>query len=222
VQIGASYVYSKTMDFGQTLPSYLNYRLYYGKADFDQTHMLSVTYIYDLPGLSKMWANPVVATVFDGWQVSGVTTFPSGVPLGVSLATTNNADLTGGGDPQRPNEICNPNLSHGDRGVLGMFNPACFAVPAKGTIGNAPRDVFRGPGISNVDATLGKNFRLKSEKRTLQFRWEVYNLLNHTQFNSVDTATRFDPTGAQTNTRLGRPISARAPRIMQASQRFRF
>ena len=104
-----------------------------------------------------------------------------------------------------------------------MFNTAVFALPGKGDPGNAPRVCVRGPGINNWDLTLFKLFPIKSEQRSLQLRWEFYNLLNHTQFSGMDTTARFDPaTGAQTNGQFGWATSARTPRLMQVSLRFKF
>jgi hypothetical protein len=69
--------------------------------------------------------------------------------------------------------------------------------------------------------TLFKNIGLGA-RRTLQLRWEAYNVFNHTQFNSVDLSPRFDAQGNQTNASFGRVTSTRAPRTMQGSVRFSF
>ncbi len=106
--------------------------------------------------------------------------------------------------------------------MVRWFDPSVFARPAKGDPGNAPKDVFRGPGIENWDATLFKDFPLGKESRLFQLRWEVYNVFNHTQFLGVDNNARFDTTGGQVNGRFGQLISARNPRIMQVSLRFTF
>jgi hypothetical protein len=76
--------------------------------------------------------------------------------------------------------------------------------------------------VNNLDLALSKKFPVASEKRYLQLRWEAYNALNHTQYASLDTTARFDPTGAQVNARFGQVISTRTPRIMQGSLRFVF
>jgi hypothetical protein len=195
----------------------------YGKSDFDQTHALVINHTYDLPRASRVWPNAVTKVVLDDWQVSGVTTFASGVPLGISMTTTTGVDLLGGGDAQRVNVTGDPRLAHGERNVNHIFDTSVFAMPGKGDRGNAPRDVFRGPGQNNFDVTLFKSIPIKSEHRRLTLRWETYNVLNHANFTSVDTTARFDPaTGAQTNARFGRAIGARAPRVMQASVKFTF
>ena len=172
--------------------------------------------------LSKVLASPVTRWVFDNWQVSGITMFASGMPSGIGLALSDGADLTGGGDGQRVVVTGKAPLPHGERAFSRWFNTSVFARPAKGDPGNAPKDVFRGPGRNNWDVTLFKNFPLKSEERVLQFRWEFYNVLNHTQFAGVDSSARFDAAGNQINGLFGQATSARTPRIMQVSLRFRF
>jgi hypothetical protein len=72
-----------------------------------------------------------------------------------------------------------------------------FARPAKGDPGNAPLDVFRGPGVNNWDLSLVRKFPLRSEKRYLQLRWEAYNAFNQTQYAGVNTGASFNPQGQQ-------------------------
>jgi hypothetical protein len=60
------------------------------------------------------------------------------------------------------------------------------------------------------------------EKTKLQFRWETYNLFNHTNFKDIDASMTFNARGEQTNARFGVPTSARSPRVMQGSLRLSF
>ncbi|MCC6391442.1 MAG: hypothetical protein IT167_12645, partial [Bryobacterales bacterium] len=108
------------------------------------------------------------------------------------------------------------------RSFLRWFDTGVFARPPKGSMGNAPKDVFRLPGINNWDISLFKNFLIVSEPRNLQFRWEMYNAFNHTQFQSVDSTARFDAQGNQVNARFGQVTAARAARVIQLSLRFSF
>ena len=210
-------------DWGQLVSTYRPVRVWnYGKASYDQTHNLAVNYIWDLPKLGKRSSNPIARQVFDNWQLAGFSAFVSGVPSGVSYSTTDGADITGGGDGGRIVVTGKAQLDRGDRSLLRWFNPSVFARPAKGDYGNAPKDVFRGPGINNWDISLFKKFPIKGEARFILFRWEMYNAFNHTQFSGVDGAARFDPQGNQGNTRFGQVISTRSPRVMQASLRFTF
>jgi hypothetical protein len=211
------------MDYAN-LPTYRSFREWsYGKADFDQTHVMVINYSYDFPKFSKLVAGRITRLALDDWQISGITTFASGTPLNVTLTTTTGVDLTGGGDGQRVNVNGDPRLPHGERTVDHVFNTSVFSLPKKGDAGNAARDLFRGPGLINSDVTLFKNFPIKGEQRALQLRWEVYNVFNHTNFTTVDNTARFDPTtGVQTNATFGRATAARNPRLMQVSLRFSF
>ena len=184
--------------------------------------MFVVNYTWDLPKPSKLLPNPVVRHVLDNWEISGITSFASGVPNNISLQLSDNADLVGGGDGFRANIVGDPRISHGERGFATLFNPNVFARPVRGDAGNIGSGIVRGPGINNWDVTLFKNFPIRSEQRSLQFRWEFYNLLNNTQFMTMNTTATFNAAGQQTNTQLGQATAARPARIMQVSLRFRF
>ena len=67
-----------------------------------------------------------------------------------------------------------------------------------------------------------KNFPLKSEASRLQFRAEMFNAFNHTQFQSVDGTARFDPAGQQVNGQFGQVTITRAPRVIQLSLQLQF
>jgi hypothetical protein len=140
----------------------------------------------------------------------------------VGYSLVDGVDLSGGGDGTRIIVNGKAPLSHGDRTFLRWFDPSVFARPPKGSMGNAPKDVFRLPGVNNWDISLFKNFPIYSEARFLQFRWEMYNAFNHTQYSSVDATARFDAQGNQVNTRFGQVTAARSPRIIQASLRLTF
>ncbi|HUQ92682.1 MAG TPA: hypothetical protein VM120_13465 [Bryobacteraceae bacterium] len=224
---GVSYTWSKSMNYvdGDTggVPIYRPLRVWnYGKAGFDQTHVLVLNYTWDLPAASRVIHAPVVHWLLDNWRLSGITTFASGTPLGIGLSTVDGADITGGGDGSRVNVAGRAQLAHGDRSQTSWFDRTVFARPGRGDPGNAPKDVFRGPGINNWDATLFKEVPLGKETRVLQLRWEAYNVFNHRQFLGVDNGARFDVSGSQVNARFGQVISARSPRIMQVSLRFKF
>ncbi|HMV49353.1 MAG TPA: hypothetical protein PKD31_16465, partial [Blastocatellia bacterium] len=181
--------------------------------------------------------NPVVRVAFDNWQLSGITAFASGTPAGVGFSTVDGSDITGGGDGARIVITGNPLLDRGNRkdaqlanGLISTpvwFNTSAFARPTPGNFGNAPKDVFRLPGTANFDLSLFKNIPLGSERRFLQFRWELYNLLNHTQWSGVNTTAQFSAPDAngvvtQTNPNFGLVNAAREPRYMQLSLRFTF
>jgi hypothetical protein len=227
LQYGVSWTWSKAMDFVDgnfgSVAVHAPLRAWnYGKAGFDRTHNLVATWTWDLPNASRRWNNAVSRVTLDNWKLSGIASFVSGAPLGVGFATTDNADIAGGGDGVRPVMIANPILPKSERTFNRYFNADAFGRPEQGTFGNAPKDVFRGPGINNWDISLFKNFPMGSESRLLQLRLELYNAFNHTQFSAVDTAARFAPDGSQTNARLGEITAAHPPRQIQISARFTF
>jgi outer membrane receptor protein involved in Fe transport len=229
-QFGLAYTYSKSMDYDSNTrptgnacclsPLYLSQRRNYGESDFDQTHVMTANWQYDIPGLTS--GHKLVSGVTSGWQVSGVGSFSTGTPLsitGTSLVMA--VDTVGGGDQQRVNILCNPNYGHYDRSPTNWFNASCIGYPGA-TLGNAGRQVIRGPGRTNFDLTLFRNFNLGNEKRVLTFRWEAYNVFNHTQFTIVDTTARFNAAGVQTNPTFGQAIGASPARQMQFSLRLRY
>jgi hypothetical protein len=227
VVFGVAYTWSKNMsyassDFG-TLPRYVSRRVWaYGPTFFDQTNMFVVNYAWTLPKASRLVPNPVVRHVLDDWELSGVTNFSSGLPQGVGLATTDSADITGGGDGVRT-VITGPiKLGKSERGFSRWFNTAAFGRPPKGNAGYAPVYPYRGPGVNNWDLSLVKNFPLKSEVRRLQFQCDMFNAFNHTQFQSVDGTARFDPSGQQVNAQFGQVTATRAPRTLQLSISLQF
>ena len=231
VQFGLSYTWSKTMNTGSgegdELPRYLPWRVWtYGPALFDETHILVVNYIWDLPKASKHVSSPggqfVVRHLLDNWQLSGVSTFASGFPKAIWYGTTDGADITGGGDGERVLVVARPQLSHGERTFDRWFNTEAFARPPQGSYGNASVFPIRGPGVNNWDITLLKNIPLKSEARYLQFRLEMYNAFNHTQFSDVDTFAYFNPAGDQVNGRFGQVTATRFPRVIQLALKLVF
>ena len=241
-QYGVAYTYSKTFDYANDDSSDINFpRPYkafnYGPADFDQAHIFTISYIWDIPGLSRHWDNAFVRGVFDNWQVSGITSYATGKPKTFGTGTglnwtyagtgsaSNITDFTGGDVQARPVLTCDPNHQTGKTDPTGtpyLIDTSCFAKPgASGAIGYLPRNVIRLPAIFNTDLALFKNFHF-GEKRNLQFRWETYNLFNRSNFTDINGAMTFDANGVQTNTSFGTPRATRSPRVMQGSLRFSF
>ena len=222
LHFGVSYTFSKTLGY-YTPPVYRPLRVWsYGLASTDQTHNLSINYAYTLPRASTLWNNGVVRHALDNWQLSGITTFVSGTPSGVSFTWTNGQDLVGGGDGQRVNVVSKAEVPRGERGLTRWFNAAAFAAPGPNDPGNAPRVVVRSPGVNIWDMSLSKRFPFRSEHRSVEFRWETYNTFNRTQYSGVNTAAQFNPQGQQVNAQFGQVTSTRLPRVMQGTLRFVF
>ena len=152
----------------------------------NQPNSLVVNYIYQLPvGRGAKFANHVnraTDAVIGGWQVSGITTIKSGLPLNVSFPGNTNE----WGGAQRPDQISNPVLSH--KTIQEWFNTAAFAAPAPYSLGNTGRYIsyLHGPDYDNWDMSLQKIWLLH-EKLNLLGRAEFYNLPNHPNFYTPDT-----------------------------------
>jgi hypothetical protein len=226
LQFGLAWTWSKAMDFNDTdteaISALVPVRVWnYGLASFDRTHMLKINYLWDIPKVRA--GNALARQVLNGWHVSGISSFSSGEPLGVSYSTTVAVDTTG--SPSQGARVVvtgNPVLPKDERTFYRNFRTEVFRLPAVGTVGNAAKTLFRGPGINNWDIALFKSIPIHENAR-LQFRWETYNTFNHTQFSNVDTGARFDTaTGEQVNTRFGQFTVARSPRQMQFALRLYF
>ncbi|MBI4909597.1 MAG: carboxypeptidase regulatory-like domain-containing protein [Acidobacteria bacterium] len=225
LQLGGSWTWSKSMDYNSTdlttVSALVPVRIWnYGLSDFDRTHVAKINYLYDVP---KPNANNVVSKqVFGGWQLSGITSFVSGAPVNAGYTFVAATDITGSASQgARINLLSDAVLPKSERTFSRNFRTEAFGPPAVGTIGTAGRYVMRGPGINNWDIAVLKNFAIREPMR-LQFRWELYNAFNHTQFSAFDTAARFDAQGRQVNARFGEFTAARLPRQMQFALRFFF
>ena len=157
-----------------------------GPSDFDVRHNFTANVVYDLPGHGRL---------LGGWQVSGVASIHSGLPFTPVLAF-DNADLQSLVVPERPNLIGNPDTGVCPNGarvgtVSCWFNPSAFAVPPAGQFGNAGRNILRGPGFAQFDASLHKDFRV-AERRKITVGVEAYNLFNHPNFSvPINTQSPF-------------------------------
>ena len=204
--VQAAYTWSKTMDNLIAPPnSYAAARLDWGLSGSDRTHVLVSSYVWELPFArnSSGWRRAALR----GWQVAGISSFQSGNPLTITIVP----DRAGvGGSGQRPN-LLGPVERIGT--IARWFNTDVFALPTAGTFGNAGRSLVRGPGIRNFDVSFSKRIAF-TERISLQFRGELFNLFNHTQFSGVGTSV-----GAGT---FGQVVSARDPRIVQFGLRLAF
>ncbi|MBM3796538.1 MAG: carboxypeptidase regulatory-like domain-containing protein [Acidobacteria bacterium] len=233
-QFGVAWTWSKAMTIvngnNEAVNPYLNYRMrQYGKASFDRTHNFVLNYLYDLPKLSAVTAgNRAVKAVFDNWQLSGLTTFTSGQPLGIGYSLVSGADLvgaSGAGVDSRVNLVANPVIPKSERTPLRHFNTAAFQPPTRAEfgIGNAPKDVLRGPGINVFDVTFIKNIPIgASDARRLQLRFEFYNFFNHASFQGVDTTARFDAQNRQVSGTFGQYTSTLDARRVVLGAKFYF
>ncbi|WP_245632202.1 TonB-dependent receptor [Edaphobacter aggregans] len=157
----------------------------YANSNFDIRNAFKGSAIYELPfGRGKRFLNNslLLDQIVGGWQTAGTLVVQSGQPFTVSMATDNSYSLAQNSQ-WYPNLIGNPKLSsHGAyHGTNQWFNEAAFATPTPGTFGNAGRNLLNGPGLSNVNFSLGKTFHIW-ESVNLQIRADARNVFNHPSF----------------------------------------
>jgi hypothetical protein len=195
-------------------------------SDFDTPHQINANWIAELPFGKGKWigkdAHGFAEAVIGGWQFTGVARWTSGFPTSVgngfafptdwdftglatqiapaTTATTKNADGT-------VNLFPDPSGATG----IGAFRPS---LPGE----SGTRNSLRGDGFAGLDMGLAKRWQMPwKDSQTLQFRWDVYNVLNLTRFDVASTSTALDSgsfgnySGLLTN-----------PRVMQFALRFEF
>jgi len=179
-----------------------------GLFPFDRTHAFIVNYIYELPILKGR--SDWLGVVAGGWQLSGLTTYQSGLALTPGL-TGPRAGLA-----TRPDRTGNDLFGEGTRTIDRWFNPAAFADPAPGRFGNAGRGIIRGPGFGIWDMALTKTFpfSVAGRETRLALRGEFFNIFNHVNYRDVSTALNSGT--------YGRVTAVREPRQMQLSLRYEF
>jgi hypothetical protein len=218
----ASYSFSKSLDWSSNLQEQVNpynYRADYGPSAFDIKQDLVFSYSYELP-FERLFHTKSRLT--QGWAVSGITRFASGLP--VTFASFGDNALMGVGNNgvngisiDLPDVVPgNLDINHDPRNGKPYFNTALFSPNALGTPGNAARRLVYGPGMDNFDVALHKITKL-SESKTLEIRFESFNVFNHAQFfgpaavnGNIDSAT------------FGYVTNSAAPRISQAAAKLNF
>ncbi|MEX2304430.1 MAG: TonB-dependent receptor [Bryobacterales bacterium] len=198
-----SYWLSKTLDYASSLnlagsaPQLIagendlpqnpfDWNAEHGPSLFDARHRVTASFLYRIPGFAN--ARGAKRVLFDGWQINGIVTLASGTPFTV-YDTTNVSQQ--GSHPEvtgffssRPDAIADPDS--GPRTVERWVSASAFRrlspITEAGKFGNAGRNTARGPGVSNVDLSLLKDFAI-SETTRLQFRAECFNLMNHANFS---------------------------------------
>jgi hypothetical protein len=218
----ASYTFSKSIDQSSGLPEPVNPAnpaLSRALSAFDLRHNLVASFHYELPKLREAGR---LNRFGCGWAVAGIARFTSGLPA--TLLNNNDTSLLG----TIPNGINNNGVDTPDwsgrslslrtnpRGGVPVFDASQLTLPALGTMGNARRRFFSGPGLENLDASLSRSFPLKASG-TFQFRAEAFNLPNHAQFFGAAAVEGNISSGS-----FGQAVSAMPPRLMQLVLRYGF
>jgi hypothetical protein len=206
-----------------------NFGIDKGDSDLDRRHMFVANAVYELPSF-KSWGS-VASAVLGDWQLNGILTLLSGIPLDVNSGAPGNYFGLAANAPAgfRPDLVSGQPIYLNGPDSTVYLNPKAFALPAPGVFGNLKRGFVRQPGLQNVDFSVAKNWKIK-ERYGIQFRTEFFNLFNHTNFNgfnnnlgaSFDSSGHFNGFTNVTNGSFGLLNSARPPRNIQFGIKFNF
>ena len=189
-------------------------------APFDIRHTITMNSVYQLPVARH--ANGVVKALFGGWDLSGLATASTGRPVNILVTRKASAMLDGNTKYQRPNLLPGVSIYPVNQTISNWFNPAAFAVPANNTWGNLGRNIARGPGYWEMDSALEKKTPL-TEKVSLKFRVEAFNLLNHPIFaDPAATTSSASSFGVITSTLNTGAVGTGTPRRIQFMLRLEF
>jgi hypothetical protein len=190
-----------------------------GNSMFDARHRFVLSYQWSLPFLQH--SNNWYAQVLGDWQINGIFTAMSGTPF--TVFDSNDVSLQGqapeisGFSSNRPNVIGNPNS--GPRTAAEWFNVSAFQAIVQNPnspvqqFGDEGRNAVQGPGYVNWDFSAFKNIRV-TETKEIQFRGELFNLLNHTNFRL--------PVSDIESANFGQIQSDVSPRVIQVALKFLF
>jgi len=230
-----SYTWSHTISdipitsFTNSTTDPFNYALDKGDADLDRRQSFVTNMVYQLPSFKK-WGSAGKHLLGD-WQINAIYSYFGSTPVDI-LSGANTYGTAGNVNP-RPNLIQGVPIYLHTSDSTQWLNPAAFALPGLGQIGSLGKGSIRGKPISNVDFSVNKNWLFK-EKYGLQFRAEMFNAFNHTNFVGFNNNLQFDGVqilaggainpnfGKPTNGSFGQLTAAQNPREIQFGMKFTF
>jgi hypothetical protein len=217
-QMNTSYSFGKSIDYSGY--NVLGYVAYKGLTKFDRRDIFTYSAAYELPfgAGKKMATSGIGKALLGGWQLNGLWTWESGLPLNFSASATS---LNASGNSQWPEQVAQVQIP----GNVGLgqywFTPSSFANPAAGTIGNVGRDILHGPHLIAINGSLFRRFDI-TERFKLEFRAEAYNVTNTKEPDLPDT-TLGDAAFGQVTTAQGvQSVKINPNRLLQGSLRITF
>lgn len=179
----------------------------WGPCASDRRNVFNVSGVFHTPAFTTNWLH----TIGSGWQLALIVQAMSGDALTITDGGLDYA-FTGTSN-QRPNVTANPTLAGNTRSLSHWFNTSVFVPNSPGQYGDAAKGIVRGPGMTVVNTALMRDFAIR-ERRTIEFRVEAFNLLNHIQ--------PMDPNTKLGSALFGQVSTAGDPRIMQFALKYIF
>ena len=218
----AGYTYSKSLDNASSISEQLDpfdHRWSYALSAFDLKHNFVASLDYGIPA-NRLFRSSNLLT--DGWSISGITHVSGGFP--VTMRNDSDRSLTGlqrngvnntwGLDT--PDVLSGALKLNGNPHTGSYFDTSLFSFQPLGEVGTSKPRFFYGPGMINADLTVQKKLEL-TEKKSLDFRIDAFNVLNHPQYFGPDSVDGDISSGT-----FGQIINAQNPRFMQAAVKFHF
>jgi hypothetical protein len=214
LQLQAAYTFSKSLDWASSFEETVNpfdYKASRALSLFNSAQRFVINYVWAIP--TRRYSG-FSGKVLDDWQLSGIIQLQSGFPIRVQTEDDNelisSLFFLGAGAPQLNGnlQILNPKTNGGY-----YLNPAQWSDPTLGQFASTPRSICCGPGENQWDVTVSKRIAF-SEQRYFQFRADIFNLFNKTEF--------VNPDGNFSNTTFGQVLQARDPRLLQFALKFYF
>ena len=199
--IGMAYTWSKAMGTAANDGDFTNpicARCYdYRVLGFDRSHVLAVNYVWELPKFGRWMGDHWLTNgIFNGWELSGISQFMTGVPteVGISIPGVNlNQRITGSWTEGPRVLVTGESQNSVIQSREAWFDINKFKLPDVGDVGPWPRSYLRRPGINVSDVSVFKNFSLGADSsRRLQLRVEMFNAFNHPQFDNMSTGLTWE------------------------------
>ncbi|MBI4481276.1 MAG: TonB-dependent receptor [Acidobacteria bacterium] len=204
VQLQAAYTLSKSLDDASGVfnekdlgnsnlyPFFWDSKFNRGLSDFDVRQNFVFNYTYELP-IPKL--SGAAGKIANGWQWGGILLAANGNPYTPSLGSDQAQTLSSrGAGGQRPDVLPGRNKIPSTGAPGRWFDPGAFLFPAAGFLGNLGKGTGVGDGVVTFDTTIQKNTYI-DEERYLQFRLELFNVLNHANFSNPGRPVVFDRQG---------------------------
>ncbi len=218
----ANYTWAKSLsdvDLRSTSPGAQQnqYQRFLERADDGniRRQQLRFNYVYQLPiGRGQQFISgmgTVPNAILGGWEVVGITTFYTGARLSPSYSNSDPANTNQFSG--RPDRIGDGNFDAGEMADLirarqPILDRSAFVLPlsGRGFYGNSARNILTGPGLSNWNMGIHKNWMLAAERAKLQFRWEMFNAFNRVNFNNPNTNIQSGSFGLVTSSGAARAM----------------
>ena len=176
----------------------INFNRNYARADFDRHYAYVQSYVYSLPyGPGRTPLHGPINYILGGWQVNGILTLESGLPIGTVGAS--GSSLNTPGEAQTANQVAAVSYPKGINVGNPWFSQASFAQPTGVAFGTTGRNPFSGPGLFILNASLFKNFRIR-ERIGIEIRGEAFNITNTPEFSNPSTSITSSTYGYVTGT----------------------